>query len=566
MRILRYLKPYRHTVYLALFIKFTASAAELLLPYVLSYIIDDLVPLKDASLIFIFGGVMLLCSLVAVFGNIIANRLSAISSGKMTHDLRYDLFCQVSRLNCDQVDHFTLPSLISRLSSDSYNINSTVARMMRMGVRAPILLIGGIAITLILDYKLALVLLAMIPIIGLVVFLITRKTIPAFLSVQSCVDNMIRRARENITGIRVIKALSKTDYERHRFHSTTDELAKREFSTDRLNSVTSPLTTLILNIGLVLVIVVGAMTNTQAGVILAFLSYFTMILNAVIGVTRIFTILSKGLASSERVLQVLETDTGLPVLDHTEASAGNPDSAIQFDHVHFSYNKVADDLSDIHFTLMPGQTLGIIGTTGSGKTTLVHLLMRLYEADSGHIFVGGRDIRTYAPQELRSKFGIAFQNDFLMADSIYENVSYGRNLSETQVLKALEYSQAKEFVDKLPEGIQYKVAQKAGNLSGGQKQRLILARALAGNPEYLILDDSSSALDYKTDTLLRQSIRDHFPDTTTILISQRISTIQDADLILVMDNGKIIGAGTHDELITSCEDYAQICHIQGGDL
>ncbi len=566
MKILRYIKPYRLTVYLALSIKFTASAAELLLPYILSYIIDDLVPLKNSSLIFTYGGIMLVCSLIAVFGNIIANRLSAIASGKMTHDLRYDLFDKVGHLNCNQVDQFTLPSLISRLSSDTYNVNSTVARMMRMGVRAPILLIGGIVITMLLDVKLALVLLAMIPLIGLVVFVITRRTIPSFLSVQNGVDNMVRRARENITGIRVIKALSKTEYERQRFHHTTKDLSTREFNTDKLNSVTSPLTTLILNIGLVLVIVVGAMTQTPAGIILAFLSYFTMILNAVIGVTRIFTILSKGLASAERVCQVLETDTDLPVVSPEETEPGDTDAAIQFRHVHFSYNKVADDLSDIDFTLYPRQTLGIIGTTGSGKTTLINLLMRMYEADSGAIYVGGRDIRTYHPKDLRRMFGVAFQNDFLMADTIYENVSYGRDLSEEQVLQALEHSQAKEFVDKLDEGIQYKVAQKAGNLSGGQKQRLILARALAGNPQYLILDDSSSALDYKTDTLLRQAIRENFPDTTTVIISQRISTIQDADLILVMDGGKVIGAGTHDQLVATCPEYAAICEIQGGSL
>lgn len=566
MKILRYIKPYRLTVYLALSIKFTASAAELLLPYILSYIIDDLVPLKNSSLIFTYGGIMLVCSLIAVFGNIIANRLSAIASGKMTHDLRYDLFDKVGHLNCNQVDQFTLPSLISRLSSDTYNVNSTVARMMRMGVRAPILLIGGIIITMLLDVKLALVLLAMIPLIGLVVFVITRRTIPSFLSVQNGVDNMVRRARENITGIRVIKALSKTEYERQRFHHTTKDLSTREFNTDKLNSVTSPLTTLILNIGLVLVIVVGAMTQTPAGIILAFLSYFTMILNAVIGVTRIFTILSKGLASAERVCQVLETDTDLPVVSPEETEPGDTDAAIQFRHVHFSYNKVADDLSDIDFTLYPRQTLGIIGTTGSGKTTLINLLMRMYEADSGAIYVGGRDIRTYHPKDLRRMFGVAFQNDFLMADTIYENVSYGRDLSEEQVLQALEHSQAKEFVDKLDEGIQYKVAQKAGNLSGGQKQRLILARALAGNPQYLILDDSSSALDYKTDTLLRQAIRENFPDTTTVIISQRISTIQDADLILVMDGGKVIGSGTHDQLVATCPEYAAICEIQGGSL
>ena len=566
MKILRYIKPYRYTVYLALLIKFTASVAELFLPYVLSHIIDDLVPLKVAKSILLYGGIMLFCSLVAVFGNITANRLSAIASGKMTHDMRYDLFDKVSHLNCNQVDQFTLPSLISRLSSDTYNINSTVARMMRMGVRAPILLIGGIIITMLLDVKLAMVLLAMIPIIGFVVYMVTKRTIPAFLTVQGGVDNMIRRARENITGIRVIKALSKTEYERQRFHKTTEDLAAKEFSTDKLNSITSPMTTLILNIGLVLVIVVGAITHTPAGVILAFLSYFTIMLNAVIGVTRIFTVLSKGLASAERVLEVLETDTNLSIISDSDAATGDANSAIQFDHVHFSYNKVEDDLSDIHFTLYPGQTLGIIGTTGSGKTTLVNLLMRMYETDSGNIFVGGKDIRIYDPKELRKMFGVAFQNDFLMADTIYENVSYGRDLSEEQVLRALELSQAKEFVDQLQEGIKYDIAQKAGNLSGGQKQRLILARALANNPQYLILDDSSSALDYKTDTLLRQAIRENFPKTTTVLISQRISTIQDADLILVMDDGKVIGAGTHQELVKSCPDYATICEIQGGTL
>lgn len=566
MRVLRYLRPYRLTACFALFIKFSASVAELLLPYILSYIIDDLVPLKNSSLIFTYGGIMLVCSFIALAGNIFANRLSAVVSGKMTHDLRYDLFHKVSHLNSNQIDRFTLPSLISRLSSDSYNINSTVARMMRMGVRAPILLVGGIVITLALDVSLAMVLLAMIPVIGLVVFLVTKRSIPAFLTVQSGVDQMVLRARENITGIRVIKALSKTDYERDRFHSTTQELSSRELTTDKINSITSPLTTLILNIGLVLVIVVGAIRHSEAGVILAFLSYFTIILNAVIGVTRIFTILSKGLASSKRVMEVLDTDTDLPVLAEADTEPGDPQAAIQFSHVHFSYNKVADDLADVDFVLYPGQTLGIIGTTGSGKTTLINLVMRMYDPDSGNIYVGGKDIRTYDPKELRNMFGVAFQNDFLMADSIYENVSYGRNLSEDKVWQALEHSQAREFVEQLAEGIQHRISQKGSNLSGGQKQRVILARALAGDPQYLILDDSSSALDYKTDTLLRNALREHFSTTTKIIISQRISSIEDSDLILVMDDGKVIGAGTHEELIASCPDYASICKIQGGAI
>ncbi len=565
-RVFRYLLPYKGVTVLSLALKVLGSASELLLPYILSHIIDDLVPLREVQPIVRYGLLMLFFALMALGGNVLANRFSALAAGRMTHDLRHDLFRHISSLRCQQVDRFTIPSLISRLSSDTYNVNATLVRVMRRGIRAPILLIGGIVITLVLDPVLSLVMIATTPFIGAVVYYVTKKSVPAFVSVQEGLDEMLRCARENITGVRVIRALSKTGHERERFHGIADRLSEREYYTDRLSAFTNPATTLILNVGLVLVILVGASRHTPSGVILAFLSYFTTILNAVIGITVIFTAMPKGMASAERISQVLETESELPLTPAEDAETDPTGAAIRFDDVSFSYNKVSEDIDHISFSVRPGQTLGIIGSTGSGKSTLVHLLLRMYDADSGRIFIDGRDIRTIPREELASMFGIAFQNGFLMADTIYENVSYGRDLPREDVQEALDIAQAAEFVSALDEGMDHVVAQKAGNLSGGQKQRISVARSVAAKPRILILDDSSSALDYKTDSRLRQALSSMPGIEAKIIISQRIASIRDADLILVLDNGHLVGKGTHDELLRDCPDYAEIASLQGGTV
>lgn len=559
---LKYIKPYAPTAAWAVVMKFVGSIAELFLPLLLDYIIDDIVPLKDISMVLWLGLLMLVCSLAAMFGNIFANRLSVSAAAKMTHYLRYDLFKKISYLKSGQVDEVTVPSLVSRLTSDSYYVNQMVARTLRLGVRAPILLIGGMLMTFVVDVWLALVLLTCVPFVIVAVVIITKKSIPYYAKKQACSDDMVRAMQENISGVRIIKALSAGEREKRKFGGVSDRLGNTDFSAKKVMSLTNPLATLILNLGLVAVIIVGALMSDGAGSVLAVLTYFTMILNGMLGLSKIFVVLSQGIASADRIEQVLEMDERQFVGQYP---AGSADYMVEFKDVNFSYNGGENNLENINFAIRKGGTLGIIGATGSGKSTIVNLLMRFYDVSSGAVYVGGDDVRSVPVETLRSRFGVAFQNDFLMADSVRANIDYGRNLSEADILSAADSAQAGAFISQLDGGLDYDLAQKAANLSGGQKQRLTIARALAGKPEILIIDDSSSALDYETDAALRRALAGNYPSTTKIIIAQRVSSVRSADAILVLDDGRQIGLGTHEHLLRTCEEYALIYKAQMGE-
>ena len=565
---LKYLKPYRSTVVWGLILKFIGSVAELFLPLLLEYIIDNVAINPDLSkqtkihMIIYLGLAMIACSLTALFGNVFANRLSVKSSGNMTHDLRYALFSRTCYLNSRQVDSFGTPSLISRLTSDSYYVNQMVARTLRLGVRAPILVLGGVILAFTRDVVLACVLLACLPLVGVTIFIITKRSVPVYHSVQKRQDTMVRDVQENVTGVRVIKALNKGEYESEKFDGIVKELAAEEYKANRIMSLSNPLAAFVLNIGLVAVIVVGAVRGNQAGTVLAFLQYFVIILNAMISLTKIFVVISRGSASATRIEQVLDTD----VSEQIEESLSHGKYKIEFKGVSFSYNGVKENLKDISFGIYEGQTLGIIGATGSGKSTIISLLMRFYDANEGEILIDGKSVKSYSSKELHTKFGVAFQNDFLMSSTVRENVAYGRNLTEEEINRAIDDAQAREFVDGLEGGLEFNLAQKANNLSGGQKQRLLIARALAGNPEIIVLDDSSSALDYATDAALRKALAKGYGGATKVIVAQRISSIKNADLILVLDDGEVIGKGMHDDLINNCNEYAMIYSAQmGGD-
>ncbi len=554
---------------MGLLIKFAGTIFDLLIPVMLKIIIDDIVPTKNARMIYFYGGVMILCSILAVVGNIVANRMASRVASESTRKLRHDLFVKTLFLSCSQTDKFTIPSLESRLTSDTYNVHQFTGMMQRMGVRAPILLIGGLVITMALDPALTLVLVAILPFLGVSVFYIAKKTVPLYRSQQSATDDMVRTVRENIQGIRVIKALSKTDYERRRFDGVNKALMKREETAGLVVSATNPLMNFFLYVGLTVVIVIGAYRVnrglSKVGTIMSFMSYFTYILNAMLSVTRMFTTYSRCSASMGRIEEVLKEEPQLSVLKMPE-DAVTPENAprVRFDNVCFSYNGKKNNLSDISFELYPGQTLGVIGATGSGKTTLISLLLRFYDPDSGSIQIDGVDIRYIPKERLYEKFGVALQSDFLFSDTIRENVRFGRDIQDEDIKRAAAYAQAEEFISEKEGGLDFGLAIKGANLSGGQKQRLLISRALASSPDILILDDSSSALDYKTDASLRAAIAEGFDASTKIIIAQRISSIMSADLILVMDGGSVIAAGTDGELRESCEIYREIADSQMG--
>ncbi len=563
-RILQYIRPFYLYMAFTMLIKFIGTVMELLIPRLLEIMLDVAVPQENRNSILFIGGAMLLCAIICVVSNIAANRMSAKSAGGITQKLRYDLFEKINRLSARQLDEITVSSAISRLTSDTYNVNQLLARMQRLGVRGPILLIGGIVITLFMDLKLALIMIATLPVIAVVVYFVTKISVPMYTRQQGVLDRAVRVVQENITGIRVVKALCRTEYEKKRFHGVNETLCETERRVSAVTAVTNPATSLILNLALTAVIWAGALGvdngEIQPGVILAFQSYFTMILNAMLGVTRIFTMWTKGEASANRVADVLELEEQLTAVPEPENAAA-PEAAITFENVSFSYNGAVENLSDISFSLAPGQTLGILGPTGSGKSTLVSLLLRFYDVDRGNIYLGKERIQSIPYEKLRRKFGVVFQNDFIMEGSIESNIRYFREIAPERLSAAAEDAQA-DFIEEKEDGMAHAVAVRGNNLSGGQKQRLLIARALAEGPEILVLDDASSALDYRTDAALRRAIAQNYRDAAKVIIAQRVSSVMHADLILVLEEGRIIGKGTHAQLMQSCRMYQNIARMQ----
>ena len=562
----KYLRPLLRSIAFGMTVKIVATLFELGLSYILSYIMDELVPLHRVVPILIGGAAMIVAALAAMLGNVIANRNAAKVAREASRHIRHDLFEATMHLSSRQTDAFTVPSLESRLTSDTYNVHHFIGMMQRIGVRAPILLLGGMIITLVLDFRLALIMLAVLPLIGLSVFLITKRGMPLYRENQKAVDAMVRVVREDFQGVRVIKALSKEDYENRRYDKANADLSAKERHAGVTMAASQPLMSLFLNLGLVAVIFLGAhFVNadlSKPGRIIAFIQYFTLMSTAMTTITRIFVNYTKSVASANRILEVLEASEDCRRSNAAPAAATEEDFVV-FDHVNFSYNGRKNNLTDISFRLRRGGTLGIIGATGSGKTTLISLLMRFYDADSGSIRIRGEDLYAMDAERLHKMFGVVMQNDFISADTVSENIRFGRDVSDESVRRAAALAQAADFIEAFPEGYEHRLTAKGTNVSGGQRQRLLIARALAGDPEILILDDASSALDYKTDASLRRAIREEL-HTTTVVVAQRVSSVMFADHILVLDHGRIIGAGTHEELLEQCPAYREISDSQMG--
>lgn len=562
--VLRYLKPQIGRMCLQLAIKMGGTVAELFLPSLLSIILDTCAPAGDMRGVWILGAGMVLCALTACIGNVVANRMSTNITRKFTYQLRTDLFRKTTALSAAQQDQVTDASLVSRLSTDTYYVHNMVDRMQRLGVRAPILLMGGILVSLSLDPVLTLVLLATLPLLALTVIISSRKGVPLFTSVQEGQDHMVRKVQENMTGARVIRALSRTGHERESFDGINSDLASRQRKADMTMAAVSPIVNLVLNTGLALVVLVGAwrvhVNAALPGAIIAFLSYFTIILNAMLSISRLFVMYSKGSASARRIEEILNMPGDLLPED---APTQDTSAHVAFRDVSFSYNKNIDNVSHLSFSVEHGQTLGIIGPTGSGKSTLLALLMRQYDPDSGVILLDGHPLSSLTPEELHDRLGVVFQNDFLMADTIRENIRFGRDVSDEAIDNAIDCAQAGFIRDK--EGaLDFPLNVRGRNLSGGQQQRVLICRALAGDPRLLLLDDCSSALDFRTDRALRRALRARHGQATTIIVAQRVSSVMAADRILVMDGGKIIGAGTHEELLLSCPMYRELTQMQLG--
>ena len=563
-----YLKNCRRAICVGTVIKVIGTMMDLLIPYVLAHILNDVVEQKEVTPLVFWGCVMILCAILAVLFNVLANRIASLVACDCTRDIRHDLFERISYLSSEQTDRLTIASLESRLTSDTYNVNHMIGMMLRLGIRAPILLFGGIIMTLTLDWRLTLVLILTLPFLFFVVRTTSKVGIPLYKKLQQKNDEVTRVVREDAAGVRVIKALSKTEYEKKRFDDANTDAIAMEKKAGVTMAKINPIMTFVLNAGMCAVIGAGAFFVTQgkseAGTIIAFMSYFTIIANALISISRIFVNLSKGTASMARIAEVLSEDYELRVEDNDSAYTGDDTVPyIEFRHVTFGYGESVI-LKDVSFTLNRHETLGIIGETGSGKSTILNLLMRFYDADEGDIFLDGQNIKEIPTQKLRSMFGVVFQNDFLFADTIRENIRFGRDIEDDAIESGAKDAQAHQFISSRADGYDDMLAIKGANLSGGQKQRLLIARALAADPDILVLDDSSSALDYKTDALLRSAIAAHFSHTTTVIVAQRVSSLAHADKILVLSEGRVAACGKHEELLVTSPLYEEISHSQMG--
>lgn len=564
--VFKYLKPLSARITVGIIIKIIGTLAELMIPFLLSYILENVISTNDVGNIIFYGVLMAICAIVACIGNIVANRMAAKTTMIFSTHMRRDLFSKTLHLSPRNTDRFTIPSLEARITSDTYNVQNFIGMMQRMGIRAPILLLGGTAITMLMDRKLALVMIATLPLIFIVVYSISRKGVPLYTTVQQSVDGMVRVVREDAQGIRVIKALSKIDYENERYDKANMTLRRNETRAGIIMGVANPIMTLLMNAGIVAVIAVSAFFvsngTSSATTVIAFMQYFTLISMAMMSLSRMFVMYTKCSASASRISLVMDSRSELEICE--DDGEGDPSLHIAFENVSFSYLGKKKDLKEVSFALKKGETLGIIGATGSGKSTVLRLLMRFYDTESGKVRINGRDVRSYTPEELTAMFGVVFQNDFLYADTIEENIRFGRDIPSEDIVWAAEIAQAHEFISSFPDGYSHGVTTGGTNLSGGQRQRVLISRAIAGHPEILVLDDSSSALDYKTDANLRRKLTEALPDSTVITVAQRVSSVKNCDLILVIEEGEIIGCGKHDELMKSCSEYKEISDSQMG--
>ena len=530
----KYLDPYKKDISINLVIKSIGTLMEILLPAILAYIIDTVVPREDKNAIIMGGLLMVVIAIVAWILNIIANRMSAKLSTSIIFQLRQDLFSKSLNLSPRQVDMFGASSLESRLTSDTYTVHRFLAGSLRMGIRVLLVFFGGIFFCFVLSPKLASILIFMIIAILFFVGRIFSKGLPLFRAVQEKLDNMVQIIRENISGIRIIKALNKTDYEKERYSEANHIYKDVEISASYTMAALRPVVNSILFIGL----------------------------------NFIFNIYNRASACWDRIEEVLVTpldDNQLEKKDTVklpEASASVPE--IEFKNVSFSYLGEKNNLENISFKIYPGQTLGIMGSTGSGKTTIIRLMLRQYDATEGQVIIRGVDIKDLAIEDIKRIFSGAFQSDFLYAGTIRENISFGRDLSQSEIEEAVSYAMANEFVYEKENNLDFELASKGVNLSGGQKQRLILARALAAKPEILILDDSTSALDFKTESKVRKVLKENFENTTSIIIGQRVASVAEADLILILNEGRCIALGSHEELMKESPLYKEIFQMQLG--
>lgn len=567
--LVKYLKPYRLQLAIGPVFKLGEAILEILIPTLMAALIDNGINKGDTAYVLRLGVLMLITATCGVLFAYVCQYSASVASQGFGTDVRGAMYRKISSLSHSQLDRFSTASLINRITLDVNQLQGAVAMLIRLVIRAPFLCIGGLVMAMILDLKLSIILMIVIVLLVVLLFLVMFRAVPLYNSVQKKLDSLTLILREHLSGVRVIRAFARTDAERERFDAANTDFADTAIRVGRIAALTNPATTLLMNAAIIAIIWFGGIRvnigSLTQGEVIAYINYITLILNAMIVVANLVILYTKAYASAKRVSEVLDTEPDLA--DGAGAALHADGAKIEFRNVSLRYTDGADNaLDNINLSISRGETIGIIGVTGSGKSSLASLIPRFYDAQTGTVSVDGADVKSYPVSELRAKIGIVQQRAVLFSGSVRENMQMGKpDATDAEIREALELAQAAEFVDKLPLGLDTHISQSGSNLSGGQKQRLTIARALVKKPEILILDDSSSALDFRTDALLRKAIAGLGGGMTVIIISQRVNTVRGTDRIVVMDDGRIAACAPHDKLLRSCEIYREICTSQEVD-
>lgn len=566
-KLLKFLKPYTiPTTFIMLLILFR-SLADLYLPTLMSEIVDTGIVKGDIDFIIRIGVIMLLVAAVSGACSVLAGYLSAKTAGGFGRDLRGKVFSHVESFSLQEFDKIGTPSLITRTTNDITQVQMVILMMMRIFVSAPIMCVGGVIMAVSMDPTLSLVVVVAVPVLAFAIYIIAGRSLPLFKAMQAKIDKINLVLRENLNGVRVIRAFNRSDYERKRYDEANLDLTSTAIRVNRLMAAMMPAMMLVMNFTAIAIIWFGGIRidtgHMQVGALMAFLQYVMQIMFSLLMASMLFVMIPRASASAERIVEVLDTVPEIrdPAL---VKSAGDRRGLIEFRDVTFSYPGAEKPvLSNISFCAEPGKVTAVIGGTGSGKSTLINLLPRFYDIDSGSILVDGVDIREMPQESLRAKIGLVPQKAVLFTGTIADNIRFGREeATDEEVRRAADIAQASEFISEMKDGFDAMIAQGGTNVSGGQKQRLSIARALVRRPEIYIFDDSFSALDFKTDARLRRALRKETADSAVLVISQRVSTVMDADRIIVLDEGRLVGTGSHRELLKTCGVYREIISSQ----
>lgn len=578
-KLLRYLKAYRKESIIAPLFKMLEASFELFVPLVIAKVVDIGIPNEDFGYIARMGILLILLGIIGLTCSLTAQYFSAKAAVGFGTALRSDLFAHINSLSYEEIDKTGTSTLITRMTNDINQIQSGVNLVLRLFLRSPFIVFGAMVMAFTIDIKAALVFVVAIPLLAVVVFGIMAASIPLYKKVQKQLDKVLLITRENLTGVRVIRSVCRQEHEKETFEEANSSLMNLQVFVGRISAFLNPVTYIIVNVALLALVWIGALQVDSGiitqGEVIALVNYMSQILVELIKLANLIINITKSLACANRINEVFDLEPSVKDIasDNTEntsqmvytnSATSSADEAVAFRNVSFAYGGSKEySLENIDFTVKKGETIGIIGGTGSGKSTLVNLLPRFYDVQEGEVLISGKNVKEFALADLRKKFGIVPQRAVLFKGTIKENIRYGKeDATDEEILKALETAQALDFVQKKKDGLDSFVEQGGSNLSGGQKQRLTIARALVSNPEFLILDDSASALDFATDAALRKAIRQNTENCTVFLVSQRATTIKDADKILVLDDGQLAGCGTHKELLSSCDVYREICLSQ----